>query len=315
MQLHCPSVFQHGPSPQLKSFPLPCRGTKEKSHSVKKFYEIQPHLCFRSLFHSSPPPMSFQLNRFGKDWTWGSSFTKIIDFSLWFKIINHLKQMENSGKSVVPGCLTHLRKLLPSPSRIPGRSYPLKSNLLIILRVENTLISFAFESWKKCGTSSMNMSRWGRLFQWNFIAYIWRISFHFFYSWQMTYTVSYRTSALQHVTSPGHLNWAEYPWWMVDYSRWNIFLWRFPGALSLSWNTKSWKVIPRYYCQLFESMDIIQLINICHYSKSVKHSWECFRVPRNFASSSQVIWSSLHDGSFSQENSTTCKSILHTEVV
>ena len=138
------------------------------------------------------------------------------------------------------------------------------------LRVENTFISSAFESWKKCGTSSMNMSRWGRLFQWNFIAYIWRISFHFFYSWQMTYTVSYKTSALQHVTSPRHLNWAEYPWWMVDNSRWNIFLWRFPGALSLSWNTKSWKVIPRYYCQLFESMDIIQLINICHYSKSVK---------------------------------------------
>ena len=39
------------------------------------------------------------------------------------------------------------------------------------------------------------------------------------------------------------------------------------------------------------------------------------RVSRNFASSSQVIWSALHDRSFSQENSTTCKSILHTEVV
>ena len=182
MQLHCPSVFQHGPSPQLKSFPLPCRGTKEKSHSVKKFYEIQPHLCFRSLFHSSPPPMSFQLNRFGKDWTWGLSFKKNIDFYLWFNIINHKTPQANGEfRKVCCSWVFHpLEEAFAITFADPRQVIPLEIKPTKNLRIENTLISSAFESWKNCGTSSMNMRRWGLLSERNFIAHNWGISFYFF---------------------------------------------------------------------------------------------------------------------------------------
>ena len=240
MQLHCPSVFQHGPSPQLKSFPLPCRGTKEKSHSVKKFYEIQPHLCFRSLFHSSPPPMSFQLNRFGKDWTWGLSFKKNIDFYLWFNIINHKTPQANGEfRKVCCSWVFHpLQEAFVVTIVYPRQVIALwiviscqKGNSLIKI----TLISRALESWNKSGKSRMNIIRndlTEHRVKWIFI--VWGIVYFDFHDFNTNWVFQVRD-----FTSPPQVSRISYGWHplMMDggmEKKWKIFLWNFHGT---SWNT------------------------------------------------------------------------------